>query len=94
LSPDSSGRLHFFPRRVEEHESDRRPVASGTAPALGIRSASALIELVTPREDAVFAATMTFVGCHEADSAMSMFAVIPADEALDPSPSGRTVGER
>jgi hypothetical protein len=41
---------------------------------------------VTPREDAVFAAAMTFVGCHEADPAVSMFAVIPADEALDPSP--------
>jgi transposase InsO family protein len=28
---------------------------------------------------------MTFVGCHEADRAVSMLAVIPADEALDPS---------
>jgi hypothetical protein len=57
-------------------------------------AASALIELVTPSEDAVFAATMAFIGRHEADRTVPMFPVIPADEALDPSPSSLTVRER
>ncbi len=45
-------------------------------------------------QDAVFATTMAFIGCYEADRAVSMFAVVPADKALDPTPSGRIVRER
>jgi hypothetical protein len=40
---------------------------------------------MTLRKDAVLAATMSFIGFHEADRTVAMFAVISADEALDPS---------
>ncbi len=80
------------PRRIQDDESDRRPVASDTTPALRICSASALIGLVTLGEDAEFTA-MAFVEGHEADCAVPMFAVIPADEAFHPSPRGMSVGE-
>lgn len=79
MSRDSSSRLQSWFRRIEKHESDRRPVTSATTPALRIRSASALIEFVTPGEDVVFAAAMAFIRCYEADRAVSMLAVIPAD---------------
>ena len=34
----------------------------------------------------MFAAAVAIIGGHEADGAVPMFPVVPADEALDPSP--------
>lgn len=90
----SSCRLYIWPKRIEDHEPYRRPVACGSAPALGICSASALIELVTFREDVVFTATMALIGRHEPDCAVPMFPVVPTDEPFHPSLGGLSVGER
>jgi hypothetical protein len=42
----------------------------------------------------MFAAAVAFIGGDEADGAVPMFAVVPADEALDSSPSSLYVRER
>jgi len=81
LSPDSSGILQVCPRRIEDDEPDWSAVASGTSPGFWVRSPSALVESMARGQDIVFAAAMAFIGCHEADRAVSMFVVIPADEA-------------
>lgn len=49
---------------------------------------------MTPGEDAGLAATMAFIECNEAYRAVTMFRVIPTDEALDPSMCELTVRER
>jgi hypothetical protein len=64
--------------------ADRARVAGAAAPSFRIGTSCALVELVALQQDAMPSAQMSLVGSDRADGAMSVFVVVPADEAINP----------
>jgi hypothetical protein len=60
---------------------------------LRVRRPGALVEVAPASEDIVLAAEMALVGRYIADRAVTMFAVVPSDEELDPPLRSSEVGE-
>jgi len=87
----ASGEYDRF--RIKHDGVDGRPVASSTGPTLRLPRARSLVERTSLREDATFAAEVTFVGGDEADRAVAVLGVVPADEFTNPSPRAVNVGE-
>ena len=65
---------------VEADGTGRCPVAGVAAPALGGTVASALVNLVAASQQVNLAAEVPVVGSNEADGAVAVLGVVPADE--------------
>lgn len=80
--------------RIEHHGADRRPVSSGASPSLRVRTACALIEPVTTRQDFLLTAEVTLIGRNVSDRAVAMLSVVPVDEVRNPALRRVDVSER
>jgi len=71
---------------VEVDVSDGRPVARCTRPAIRSLVSRLLVDEYSLREDRDVKSVVALGGRDEADAAVTMFLVVPTDEALDPRP--------
>ena len=90
LSDHRSLGLGMLLRWVEPDVINRHPVPGMALPAARVGALSVLVDTASMRLDRDVLPAMTLAGGDEADRAVTMFLVVPVDEARDP---GRGVGE-
>jgi len=74
--------------RIESHQANRSPVSSCAGPPFWVGGAGTFVEFATARKDSMLQAEVALIGRHIPDCAVSMYAVVPVDEASNPALCG------
>ena len=94
LSRHLRRRVSWRSYRVESNQADRSPVSGCAGPPFWVGGTGAFVEFAAARKDSMLLAEVAFIGRHIPDCAVSMYAVVPVNEASNPALCGGDIDER